>query len=40
MALSYDGVTYTAYNLKCNGGVYDIVLSNYKENFICGYYLR
>ena len=39
IAVSYNGTEYTAYNLKGNGRTYSINLSDYKDTFICGYYL-
>jgi hypothetical protein len=38
VAVSYDGTTYSAYNL--NGGKKQIELDDYSKRFICGYYLR
>ncbi len=40
VAVSYNGTTYTAYNLYGNGIVSEIDLSDYSKRFICGYYLR
>ena len=40
VAISYDGTTYTAYNLTGYGSESPISLSNYTNRFICGYYLH
>ena len=40
ITISYNGSTYTAYNLYGDGNTYDIILTNYSKSYICGYYLR
>lgn len=40
VAISYDGMSYTAYNLDCYGESDPFYPSDYSTRFICGYYLR
>ena len=39
VAVSYDGATYTTYNLKGRGETSNLNPADYANNYICGYYL-